>query len=75
MKTQRTRDLIDFRKLFEVRPDFRAICFNNDLTNYSYLQPKVNKVKEAIEAEKEESRVIETYVLSDILRYIVWTYL
>jgi hypothetical protein len=67
--------MIDFWKLFEVRPDFRAICVNNDLTNYSYLQPKVNKVKEAIEAEKEDSRVIETYIPGDILRYVIWTYL
>jgi len=72
---KRTCDTIDFRKLFEVRPDFKKVCWNNDLSEYPYLQEKVNKVKEAIDREKEESTVLQTNFPGDVLRYVVWNYL
>jgi hypothetical protein len=72
---KRTCDTIDFRKLFEVRPDFKKVCWNNNLSEYPYLQEKVNKVKEAIDGEKEGLTVLKESFPSDVLRYIVWNYL
>jgi hypothetical protein len=72
---KRTCNTINFRKLFEIKPDFKEICYNNSLTEYPYLQEKVNKVKEAIEGEKEESIVLQTSFPIDIIRYVVWKYL
>jgi hypothetical protein len=66
---------IDFRRMFELNPTFKQVCVVNDLTRYSYVKEKVTKVKETIEAEQKETKILQSKISNDVIQHIVWNYL
>ena len=75
LNQQKEMELKSFRQLLDFTRKFNSCWFDRDLQQYPALSAKITKIKEIIESEKAESKVLEASFPSDILRYIIWNYL
>jgi hypothetical protein len=75
LNQEKEMELKSFRQLLDFTRKFNSCWFDRDLQQYPALSAKITKIKETIESEKAESRVLEASFPSDILRYIIWNYL